>query len=61
MKRNLKVDWTKPHREDVKAGVRAAVKMVLRKRGVQKELLDALTDKFLAQAEALYEAWPLAA
>ena len=39
VKKNLKVDWTKPHREDVKAGVRAAVKTVLRKRGVKKGTL----------------------
>ena len=61
VKKNLKVDWTKPHREDVKAGVRAAVKTVLRKRGVNKELLDALTDKVIVQAEALFKEWPLAA
>ena len=61
VKKNLKVDWTKPHREDVKAGVRAAVKMVLRKRGVKKELLDALTDSVIVQAEALFKEWPLAA
>jgi type I restriction enzyme R subunit len=61
VKKNLKVDWTKPHREDVKAGVRGAVKTVLRKRGVKKELLDALTDKVIVQAEALFKEWPLAA
>ncbi len=61
VKRNLKVDWTKPHREDVKAGVRAAVKAVLRRRGVKRELLDALTDKVIIQAEALFKEWPLAA
>jgi type I restriction enzyme R subunit len=61
VKRNLKVDWTKPHREDVKAGVRAAVKAVLRKRGVKKELLDTLTDKVIVQAEAMFRDWPLAA
>ena len=61
VKKNLKVDWTKPHREDVKAGVRAAVKNVLRKRGVKKELLDALTDKVILQAEAMFKDWPLAA
>ena len=61
VKKNLKVDWTKPHREDVKAGVRAAVKTVLRKRGVTKDLLDALTDKVIIQAEALFKEWPLAA
>ena len=26
LKRNLKVDWTEPHRQDVQAAVRAAVK-----------------------------------
>jgi type I restriction enzyme, R subunit len=61
VKKNLKVDWTKPHREDVKAGVRAAVKAVLRKRGVKKELLDTLTDKVIVQAEAMFRDWPLAA
>ena len=61
VKKNLKVDWTKPHREDVKAGVRAAVKAVLRKRGVKKELLDTLTDKVIVQAEAMFKDWPLAA
>ena len=61
VKKNLKVDWTKPHREDVKAGVRAAVKAVLRRRGVKKELLDGLTDKVIDQAEALFKEWPLAA
>jgi type I restriction enzyme R subunit len=61
VKKNLKVDWTKPHREDVKAGVRAAVKAALRKRGVKKELLDALTDKVIVQAEAMFKDWPLAA
>jgi len=55
------VDWTKPHREDVKAGVRAAVKTVLRKRGVKKEMLEALADKVIIQAEALFKEWSLAA
>jgi type I restriction enzyme, R subunit len=61
VKKNLKVDWTKPHREDVKAGVRAAVKAVLRKRGVKTELLNTLTDKVIVQAEAMFKDWPLAA
>jgi type I restriction enzyme R subunit len=61
VKKNLKVDWTKPHREDVKAAVRAAVKVVLRKRGVTKERLDTLTDKLIVQAEAMFRDWPLAA
>jgi type I restriction enzyme R subunit len=61
VKKNLKVDWTKPHREDVKAAVRAAVKAVLRRRGVTRGLLDALADKVIVQAEALFKEWPLAA
>ncbi|MBX7210653.1 MAG: DUF3387 domain-containing protein [Verrucomicrobiaceae bacterium] len=61
VKRNLKVDWTKPHREDVKAGVRAAVRTVLRNRGVKAEHLEALTKQVIVQAEALFREWPLAA
>ena len=61
VKKNLKVDWTKPHREDVKAGVRAAVKNVLRRRGVKQEQLEMLADKLLMQAVALFSEWPLAA
>ena len=56
VKKNFKVDWTKPHREDVKAGVRAAVKSVLRKRGVKPEHLDALTRQVIIQAEAMFKA-----
>jgi type I restriction enzyme R subunit len=61
VKNNLKVDWTKPHREDVKASVRAAVKVVLRKRGVKPEHLDALTKQVILQAEAMFGEWPQAA
>ena len=61
VKKNLKVDWTKPHREDVKAGVRAAVKTVLRKRGVKSEHLETLTKQVIIQAEAMFKEWPLAA
>lgn len=60
VKKNLKVDWTKPHREDVKAGVRAAVKSVLRRRGVKPEHLEALTMQVI-QAEAMFKEWPVAA
>ena len=42
IKRNLKVDWTEPHRDDVKATVRAAVKRILRRKGVQPADLYAL-------------------
>jgi type I restriction enzyme R subunit len=61
VKKNLKVDWTKPHGEDVKAGMRAAVKAVLQRRGMKKELLEPLTDKGILQAEAIFKDWPLAA
>jgi len=61
VKKNLKVDWTKPHREDVKAGVRAAVKAVLRKRGVKPEYLETLTKQVIVQAEAMFSNWPLPA
>ena len=61
VKRNLKVDWTEPHREDVKAGVRAAVKTVLRRHGVRAEDLEVLTRQVIIQAEALFRRWPLAA
>lgn len=61
VKRNLKVDWTKPHREEVKAGVRAAVRQVLRRRGVKEEHLEPMTRQVITQAEALFREWPLAA
>lgn len=61
VKRNLKVDWTKPHRENVKAGVQAAVKMVLRRRGVRGEHFQFILNRVMEQAEARYESWPMAA
>lgn len=61
VKRNAKPDWTEPHRDDVKAQVRAAVKRVLRQRGVQAEHLDQLVAKIIEQAEASFKEWPLAA
>lgn len=61
IKRNLKVDWTAPHREDVKAAVRAAVKRILRQRDVRAEDFDALVGQIMTQAEALYREWPQAA
>lgn len=61
VKRNLKVDWTKPHRESVKAGVRAAVRRVLRRNRVRADDLERFVELILEQAEALYEDWPRAA
>ena len=61
IKRNLRVDWTEPHREDVKAEVRTAVRRVLRRRGVKAGDLEPFVASFMTQAEALYSNWPLAA
>jgi len=61
VKRNLKVDWTKPHRQDVKAGVVAAVKMVLRRKKIKAKQFDFILNRVMKQAEALYEDWPMAA
>ncbi len=61
IKKNLKVDWTEPHRDDVKSAVKAAVKRVLRTRAVRPEDLEAFLDRFMEQAEAIYAEWPLAA
>jgi type I restriction enzyme R subunit len=61
IKRNLKVDWTEPHREDVKAAVRAAVKRVLRRNGVKDEDQAPILELVIQQAEALYAEWPAAA
>ncbi len=61
IKRNLRVDWTEPHRDDVKAGVRAAVRRVLRARDVHADDLEAIVGRIMAQAEALYTDWPMAA
>lgn len=61
VKGNLKVDWTEPHRDDVRAAVRAAVKRVLARRGIRREDLEPLLGSVLVQAESLYADWPLTA
>jgi type I restriction enzyme R subunit len=61
VKRNAKPDWTAPHRDDVKAQVRAAVKRVLRSRGVKAEHLDEITKRVMEQAELSFRDWPVAA
>ena len=53
VKRNLKVDWTEPHRD--------AVRRVLRTRQVRREHFDFLIERIMEQAAALYADWPLAA
>jgi type I restriction enzyme R subunit len=61
IKRNLKVDWTAPHREDVQAAIRAAVRRALRKRDVSAAEIDTILARVMSQAEALYADWPAAA
>ncbi|MGB8644612.1 MAG: type I restriction endonuclease subunit R [Anaerolineae bacterium] len=60
VKRNLQVDWTQPHRENIKAAVRAEVKKVLRNRGIKAEQLAFILKSIMDQAEARYEDWPMA-
>jgi type I restriction enzyme R subunit len=61
IKHNLRVDWTAPHRDDVKAGVRSAVRRVLRRKGVKAEDLEPFIAAVMQQAEQSYREWPLAA
>jgi len=61
IRKNLKVDWTEPHRDDVKAAVRAAVKRVLARNNIKAEDLDRFVTCIMDQAAALYADWPLAA
>jgi type I restriction enzyme R subunit len=61
IKRNLKVDWTEPHRDQVRAEIRAAVKRVLRKREVREADFEPFIARFIQQAEAQYAEWPLVA
>ena len=60
IKKNLKVDWTASHREDIRAGIRAAVKRVLRAKKVKAETFDFIIPKVMEQAEAMYKDWPVA-
>lgn len=59
LKKNLKVDWNEPHRDDVKSAIRSAVKRVLRRRKIREEDLDPFLGSILIQAQALYADWPL--
>ena len=61
IKGKLTVDWTLPHRQAIKAAVKSAVKLVLRKRGVREGDLEALTEKVIIQAAELWRDWPMAA
>ena len=61
IKRNLKVDWTEPHRQQVMAEVRSAVRRVLRRKGVKEGDFEPFLKRFMDQATVLFEDWPLAA
>jgi type I restriction enzyme R subunit len=61
IKRNLKVDWTAPHRDDVQATVRAAVRRTLRSRNVQASDFDRFLTAIMNQAVASFATWPHAA
>lgn len=61
IRRNLKVDWTEPHRAAVYSEIRVSVKRVLKKRGVSTQDLEPFCERLIAQATALFREWPLAA
>lgn len=61
LKRNLKVDWTADHPDQVRFGVRAAVKRVLLQRGVKAEDLELMSARIMEQAAATFADWPLLA
>jgi type I restriction enzyme R subunit len=61
LKRNLRVDWADPARQQVQAEIRAAVRRKLRQRDIKAEDLDAVTDRVIEQATALFRRWPIAA
>ena len=58
VKNNLAVDWTKPHRENVRASVRSAVKRVLRRNEVDGDDMQAVQEQIMEQAKSLYGDWP---
>lgn len=61
VKRNLKVDWNAPHRQQVFSTIRAAVRRTLLQRGVAEEYLEPITLRVMEQAAATFANWPLAA
>lgn len=61
VKRNLRVDWTAPHRDDVQSAIRAAVKRTLRTRGVRSGDFDSFVEILMLQARASFGSWPQAA
>jgi len=61
VKRDLKVDWTAPHRDDVRSAIRSAVKRTLRTRGVQPADFDRFVEAVMEQAARSFATWPLMA
>lgn len=61
IRRNLKVDWTEPHRDAVYAEIQASVKRVLRQRGVRAEDLEPFCERLIEQARVVFADWPVAA
>jgi type I restriction enzyme R subunit len=61
VKRTVRPDWTEPHRNDVRAAVRVAIKGVLRRRGLREADFEPFVDRLQAQAESSFREWPLAA
>lgn len=59
MKKEFKVDWTNPHRQDVLAKVNLAVKMVLMREKITGEQLRFLTNAIVDQAKEQYKGWPM--
>lgn len=61
LKKNLKVEWTAPHRQQVQSQIRAAVKRVLQRRGVRPEHLEPISVRVMEQAATTFANWPLLA
>jgi hypothetical protein len=58
---NLPYNGQVLQRCNVIAAVRAEVRMVLRRKGINAEQFQFILNSIMKQAEALYEDWPLAA
>src|SRR5438132_1577203 len=61
LKKNLKVDWAAPHRQQVYSAIRAAVQRTLQRRGVKPEHLEPITLRVMEQAAATFKDWPILA
>jgi type I restriction enzyme R subunit len=61
LKKNLKVDWAAPHRQQVYSAIRAAVQRTLQRRGVKPEHLEPITLRVMEQAATSFANWPIMA